>query len=221
MEVLAVTYHINESRTKSITVGHDVEVGFEPYIWIYKVGAPRIMLSFQDWEKLIALDQEAAAHFGNAEYVFHVIPLDGMVSVSFVESHGNRLLCLEHYAWPVVPTNKPKAAVKMWICAKQWSKLMSLKPCIDLAYNQCKESASELHTLFESLGYSINAAYGETLRRNYGDLKMLQDYLSSYDDQHLVYNSSTGLNVPRALQEIKVLCIEQLRDFVKYFNWGN
>jgi hypothetical protein len=50
----------------------------------------------------------------------------------------------------------------------------------------------------------------------YGDLKQLELSLETNDDGHLLYGSTNALDVQRALLEIKILCLLQLRDFVKH-----
>lgn len=85
-------------------------------------------------------------------------------------------------------------------------------------FDRYLKSTNDIQNLFESLGHSINLAYGASLRRSYGDLKQLQRFLDDYDDSHLLYDSTNNLDVQRALLEIKTLCITQLCDFVKYSN---
>lgn len=70
MEVLAVTYHLNETRTKSVTVGHDIHSNFDPFIWIYKVGTQRIKLTPEAWMELMNLKDEADTHFHQETYQF-------------------------------------------------------------------------------------------------------------------------------------------------------
>jgi hypothetical protein len=218
MEVLAVTYHLNETRTKSVTVGHDVNCNFEPFIWIYKVGTQRIKLTPEAWMELMNLKDEVDTHFHQDTYKFLTLSIDNSLTVSFVESHGNRLLCLEQFEWPVKPTNQPKSPVKLWLSDKQWSVLRSVKTCVDTIFDRYLKSANEILNLFETLGDCINVAYGTSLRRSYGDLVQLQRFLEDYDDSHLLYSSTNNLDVQRALLEIKTLCLPQLRDFVKYCN---
>ena len=95
-----------------VAVGHDSDSNFEAYIWLYKVGAPKIKLNTEDWNSLMSLKDEAEIHFRDRVYTYRQYTVRADICVSFVESYGKRLICVEHVR-SVSPNNdKPNSSVK-------------------------------------------------------------------------------------------------------------
>jgi hypothetical protein len=86
MEILGVTYHLNETRTKSVTVGHDIECDFEPFVWVYKNGTQRIRLTPESWMELMNLKDEGDSHFHQETFQYRMKSIAHSLTVSFVES---------------------------------------------------------------------------------------------------------------------------------------
>ena len=197
-------------------MGHDAASDFESFVWLYKVSAPKIKFNETDWKALITLKDDADVHFKEKTYTFRQFSVSNDINVALVESYGKRLVCIEHFTWPVEPTNQPKSSVKLWLTERQWQILHKLRPWVDVLHVQQTSRVSELRSLFDALAYTLNSTCGHELRRRYGDMKVLEDGLNGMNLAPLLYISETGVDVLRALHEMRMLNATQLRDHIKY-----
>jgi hypothetical protein len=178
-----LSLHVDVRQVPSTTLQPDFENNqyIEAYLstftgtgLIYKVGTQRIKLTPEAWMELINLKDEVDTHFHQDTYKFLTLSIDNLLTVSIVESHGNRLFCLEQFESPVKPTNQPKSPVKLWLSDKQWSVLRRVKTWVDTIFDRYLKSANGIQNIFETLGDCINVTYGTSLTRSYGDLVQLQ-----------------------------------------------
>ena len=214
--VLEVSYALNEARSKFVSVGHDPETSFEVFVWVYKAGAPKIKLADQDWKTLLSLKDDADVHFSEKTYTFRQFAVCNNITCSFVERYGKRLICIEHFAWPAEPSNCAKSSVRLWLTVNQWKLLFKLRPCIDVLYARQQTCVSELRGLFETLAVTLNEVCGHELRRRHGDLQVLEDAYDTLSLPSMTYVSDKSLDVGRALYEMRIFSLNQLRDHIKY-----
>jgi hypothetical protein len=212
--LLDVTYHLNATCSKSVSIGHDPSANFEPFVWMYKSGATKIKINSVDWKTLIAYDNLVQSHFKAEFFEDHAYTVGSNMTLSTKENYKKRLVCIEYFETGV--TNHPKPALQVWLAESTWNNLLLLCPCIDLALERAMLCTTELQGLFEALGYHVDIACGSTLRQHYGNLDVLKELLKTFDAPNLMYESEKGLDVHRVLLEMKALCLPQIRDFVKY-----
>lgn len=216
MALLDATYHLNETKSKSVSVSHDISSPFQPFVWIYKAASQRIKLNQDEWNSLIIQKDDINEHLSSEQYVPMKFVFGQNTSLSFLEKYGKRMLYFEQTEWPIHPSSQPKPSTQVWMVDKTWYNLLKLQPVIDLLLGRYMNSTQELRTLFETLGYAVNTAYGPQLRKSYGDMKLLETFIAGFDTTSLEYASETGLDIRRSLDEMKILCLSELRDFVKY-----
>jgi len=214
--LLEVVYNLNETRGKRVSVGLDPLENFEPNIYLYKQGVARAKLTEDEWMTLLSLKEEIEDFFKKDILVRQEFTVSHNVTVSLLESHHNRLVCIEYFVWPVLPTNTPKSVVKLWLNDKQWNSLLKLRECIEATYQHYKSCVPEVRTLFERFASSLNTECGHELRRRYGDITVIEEAMNHVNIESLLYVSDHGLDVRRTLFELRVFCLEQLRDYVKY-----
>ena len=214
--VLEVSYALNEARSKLVSVAHDPEASFEVFVWLYKAGAPKIKLSDQDWKTLLSLKDDADVHFKEKTYTFRQFAVCNNITCSFAESYGKRLICIEHFTFPAEPTDRPKSSVRVWLTINQWQLLQMLGPHVDFLFERQQTCVSELRGVFDVLAFTLNNACGHELRRRHGDLQVLENAYDAMNLQAMTYVSDKGLDVGRALHEMRIFCLNQLRDHIKY-----
>jgi len=206
--LLEVVYNLNETRGKRVSVGFDSHYNFEPCFFFYKLGVARIKITDMEWMTLVALHGEVETFFTQEAFVHQVLEVSTNIKLSLVESHGKRLICLDYTV--------NKFVNKFWMTDKQWNMLLKLRTCLELVFMRYKACAQELRSLFEALAYRLNLECGNEMRRTGGDMNLLQQGMRNIDMGSLTYNSDTGLDVQRALQELQIYCGPQFREFIKY-----
>lgn len=211
--LLEITYHLNELRSKSVTIGHDPENGMEAYVWLYKCGDSRIRMTREEFSELIVLKEKINEAFVCVEDTRYSV--GPHITLMFTQRYGKRLMRMEFFEWPVQPTNVPKSATYLWFNSKMWECLVFLAPLINATLQKALECSQELKNLFDTIGYHVKFSYGTQLRKSYGDLKQLKNFMDEVDSTKFLYKSPHGLDVSRAILEIKTFCLPELRDFVE------
>lgn len=214
--VLETLYFLTKKETKSVSIGYDATESLQPCVWISKCGETKLRLDEYKWNKLKELQPRIHEHFYGTIPQPDVSRLDENFSLHFLTKHNNKLICIEESEWPIVGGNQVYTDKYLWLSKKSWTALWNLQECIDFNLARCISTADSLRNLYEALARYINESYGNQLRESYGDIGKLQKYLKTLDTTQLLQGHE-GFDAPRALLEMKTLCVNELSHFVQYY----
>jgi hypothetical protein len=211
--VLEVTYHLNPTKTKSVTIGHEAtSAELEPYVWLYKSGQLRIKFTLAEWQALLMLKTTIASLFETEESQPVTYNIGSDISLHVFWKQNTQLIYIERS--PTLPASRITKAAHIWLCYRTWNNIFS--KCIENSFTTAVEQVAELKTLFESLGHLINHSYGKTLRENLGDVNLLRKFLLDYNTESLQYISQKNMDVKRALNDMKEFCTVILCEYLKH-----
>jgi hypothetical protein len=201
--LLETTYHLTETKTKSVTIGLDSSTKFEPCVWIYKSGSNRIRLSPTELTELLSLGTEIDSYFTAATLKDMQYKIGENLTICSAERFGKRLLYLER---------AENQRVYLWIAAGAWKSFRNMFPCIQSALNHVISCVHEVKALFDQMGSQVKCI----LDQQHLDGSHIKDVLDKIDKSCFMYQSSTGMDVTRVINELAVFHIAEFREYVKY-----
>jgi len=207
-------YYLNKTRSKSISIGFDAATAFGPCIQLHKNGFPTIRLSIVEWEIIKSLKHQVDENFIATEYLENIFPI-GLNALLSTQMRNNTRLILIEKTFPS-HTNKIRKPAILWLSESSWENLFN--PCIQLSIERACQQHPEVNRVFESLGYSVKIEFGELTQKSVGDISALSQAIKQYNIKHLIYESK--IDVERILEEMKMLCVTQLCEFIRYESSG-
>jgi len=214
--VLDISYDLNDTRSKKVTVGFDVYDGFKPIIWLHKAGALRIRLRLEDWASLMSAKPVIEDFFKQEAYTYQSFSLCDSLYLTLTEAFNKRLIKLEHIDWPVTTTSRPKSPARLWLSEKHWLALLNAQPCVEAMYQRHASGMEELRTLYETLIENLNILCGDALRQKYGDVSVVEAALCEFNLGTLCYTSQNNLDVERALLELRHFNVDHIARTLQY-----